>query len=170
MPARVDVERVVETAYAANAGALLRHLTATTRDPSAAEDLTQETFVRLLIEVGAGRVPDDLGAWVHRVGHNLAMSRGRRTAVASRRQHELVEHGEVASPEMLALAGERDELLWAAVGLLGATDRRALILSAYGYRGPEIASSIGRTDAATRTLLCRARTKVRARLAEAGAV
>lgn len=170
MPARVDVGRVVETAYAANAGSLLRHLTATTRDPSVAEDLTQETFVRLLIEVGAGRFPDDLGAWVHRVGHNLAMSRGRRSAVASRRHHQLVEHGEAPSPETLALAGERDELLRAAVGLLGATDQRALILSAYGYRGPEIARSIGRTDAATRTLLCRARTKVRARLAEAGAV
>jgi RNA polymerase sigma-70 factor (ECF subfamily) len=170
VPARVDIERVVETAYAANAGPLLRHLTATTRDPSAAEDLTQETFVRLMIEVGAGRVPDDLGAWVHRVGHNLAMSRGRRMAVASRHHHELVERGEVPSPETLALASERDEQLRTAVGCLGDTDRQALTLSANGFRGPEIARSIGRTDAATRTLLCRARTKVRARLAEAGAV
>lgn len=170
MPAHVDIERVVETAYAANAGPLLRHLTATTRDPSTAEDLTQETFVRLMIEVGAGRVPDDIGAWVHRVGHNLAMSRGRRIAVADRRHHELARPEDSPSPEAMALAAERDRSLRAAVACLGATDRQALILSANGYRGPEIARSIGRTDAATRTLLCRARTKVRARLIDAGAV
>ncbi len=169
MPAQVDIERVVEAAYAANAGPLLRHLTATTRDPSAAEDLTQETFVRLMIEVGAGRVPDDIGAWIHRVGHNLAMSRGRRMAVADRRHHELVQAEDAPSPEVMALAAERDRTLVAAVACLGATDRQALILSANGYRGPEIARSIGRTDAATRTLLCRARTKVRARLMDAGA-
>jgi RNA polymerase sigma-70 factor (ECF subfamily) len=170
MPTRVDVERVVETAYAANSSSLLRHLTATTRDASAAEDLTQEAFLRLVIEVEAGRVPDDVGAWIHRVGHNLAMSRGRRIAVADRRNHELVRPGEAPSPEAVAIAEERDQSVRRAVAGLGDTDRRAVILSANGYRGPEIARSIGRSDAATRTLLCRARTKLRVRLIEAGAV
>lgn len=169
MPARTHIQQVIETAYAANAGPLLRHLTATTRDPCAAEDLTQEVFVRLMVEAEAGRIPDDVGAWAYRVGHNLAMSRGRRIAVADRHHHQLVESGDAPSPESLALAAEQHESLRAAVAGLGATDQQALILSANGYRGPEIARSIGRSDAATRTLLCRARTKVRARLIEAGA-
>jgi RNA polymerase sigma factor (sigma-70 family) len=170
MASGIDIEQVIEAAYAANAGPLLRHLTATTRDPYAAEDLTQEVFVRLMVEVGAGRIPDDVGAWAHRVGHNLAMSRGRRLAVADRHHHELADTRDAPSPEVLALAAEQHETLRAAVAGLGAPDQQALILSANGYRGPEIARSIGRTDAATRTLLCRARTKVRARLVEVGAV
>jgi RNA polymerase sigma factor (sigma-70 family) len=166
MAARTDIQQIIEGAYATNALPLLRHLTAATRDPSAAEDLTQEVFVRLIVELGAGRVPDDLAAWSHRVGLNLAMSRGRRMAVADRHAHELLELGSPPSPEAVALAAEQHESRRDAVAALGATDQRALILSANGYRGPEIARSIGRSDAATRTLLCRARTKVRARMAE----
>jgi RNA polymerase sigma factor (sigma-70 family) len=161
-------DEIIETAYAAHAGPLLRRLTATTRDPAAAEDLTQEAFVRLVIEVHAGRTPVDAGAWLYRVGQNLAMSRGRRLAVAARRRGEVAPAGSAPSPETLTLEAERRDRLRDALAQLGATDQRALILAANGYRGPEIARSLGRTDAATRTLLCRARTKIRGRMLEAG--
>lgn len=170
MSATVEIARVVETAYTANSASLLRHLTATTRDPSAAEELTQEAFLRLMVEINEGRVPDDIGAWIHRVGHNLAMSRGRRITVAERRNRELERPGHAPSPETAALATEQGQSLCQAVAGLAATDQCALILAANGYRGPEIARSIGRSDAATRTLLCRARTRLRARLIAAGAV
>ena len=42
--------------------------------------------------------------------------------------------------------------------------RVALVLAARGASGAEIAATIGRSEAATRTLLTRARQKVRARL------
>jgi DNA-directed RNA polymerase specialized sigma24 family protein len=51
---------------------------------------------------------------------------------------------------------------------LSASDRNALVLAAQGYHGPEIAASLGRTSGATRTLLCRARSKVRGQLELAG--
>jgi RNA polymerase sigma-70 factor (ECF subfamily) len=168
MTATIHQEGIIETAYAAQAGPLFRRLTATTRDPSAAEDLTQEAFVRLVLEIRAGRTPDDVGAWLHRVGHNLAMSRGRRIAVAGRHAAAVSRVGESTSPEAMAIESERDALVRDVVGELGAIDQRVLILAANGYRGPEIARSIGKSDAATRTLLCRARTKIRARLVEAG--
>ena len=38
------------------------------------------------------------------------------------------------------------------------------VMAAMGYGGIDIARSIGRTEAATRTMLCRARAKVRTRL------
>jgi RNA polymerase sigma-70 factor (ECF subfamily) len=169
MTASIDPDRIIETAYATQAGPLLRRLTATTRDPLAAEDLTQEAFVRLVIEVRAGRIPDDPGAWLYRVGHNLAMSRGRRLAVASRHAAAVVVDGVSTSPETIAVEAERDASLRDAIARLGATDQRALILAANGFRGPEIARSIGKSDAATRTLLCRARTKIRGRLLELAA-
>ncbi len=162
-------DKLIESAYAIHAGPLLRRLTASTRDVPAAEDLTQEAFVRLVIEVRAGRVPDDIGAWLHRVGYNLATSRGRRITVAERRNGEIAPPGCAPSPELLAVEAERHGSLRIALSELRPTDRRVLILAAQGYRGPEIAQSIGRTDAATRTLLCRARTKVRGRMIQAGA-
>jgi DNA-directed RNA polymerase specialized sigma24 family protein len=41
------------------------------------------------------------------------------------------------------------------------------LLSASGYSGVEIAAAIGRTDCATRTLMSRARVKVRDRVTAA---
>lgn len=159
----------IEAAYTTQAGPLLSRLTGITRDPFAAEDLMQEAFVRLVIEVRAGRIPDDPGAWLYRVGHNLAMSRGRRITVAGRHQGELPLPGTAPSPETVAVEAERNLWLRDAVAALGPTDRHAVILAAHGVRGPEIARSIGRSDAATRTLLCRARTKIRGLLVEAAA-
>lgn len=164
-----DPDALIECAYRVHAGPLLRRLTASTRDPAAAEDVTQEAFLRLVIEVRAGHVPDDIGAWLHRVGQNLVTSRGRRLTVARRRNAELERPDSTPSPELLTVEAETNRSLRAALWELGPMDRRALILAAEGYRGPEIARSMGRTDAATRTLLCRARNKLRARMTQVGA-
>ena len=157
----LDVERIVGSAYLTHGSALLRYLTSITRDPAAGEDLTQDAFERLTREVRAGRVPDDLGGWLHRVGHNLAMSRGRRISVADRRRSELVEPDWTPSPESLTVAGEDQRAVTAVLEGLGQIDRQALVLAAHGYRGAEIARSIGRSEVATRTLMCRARARVR---------
>jgi RNA polymerase sigma factor (sigma-70 family) len=162
--ARVDVERIVESAYLTHNAALQRYLTGLTRDPTAAEDLAQDAFERLTTEVRAGRVPDEIGGWLHRVGHNLAMSRGRRISVADRRRSELVVSDWAPSPESLTVASEEQRAVGDVLQGLGEIDRHALMLASHGYRGAEIARSIGRTDLATRTLLCRARAKVRARM------
>ena len=68
------------------------------------------------------------------------------------------------SPESLTVASEEHRAVGDVLQGLGDIDRHALILASHGYRGAEIARSIGRTDLATRTLLCRARAKVRARM------
>lgn len=158
----LDVEGIVGSAYLAHSVPLQRYLTSITRDPAAAEDLTHDAFERLTTEARAGRVPDDINAWLHRVGYNLAMSRGRRISVADRRRAELVVSDWAPSPESLTVAGEEQRAVCAALDGLGVIDRQALILASQGYRAAEIARSIGRSDVATRTLLCRARAKVRA--------
>jgi RNA polymerase sigma factor (sigma-70 family) len=162
------LDQIVEQAYAAHHDPLQRRLTALTRDPAAAEDLAQEAFLRLVVEVRAGRVPDQPGAWLYRVGQNLAMSRGRRLSVAARNGSRLTEPESGPSPEAIAIEAEDSRLLNRALGELAAADRQALVLAAHGYRGQEIARTLGRSDGATRTLLCRARTKVRERMVAAG--
>jgi len=169
MTPSVQPANLIETAYAVHAGPLLRKLTASTRDAAVAEDLTQEAFVRLLMEVQRGRTPDDIGAWLHRVAQNLAMSRGRRLSVAMRRSGELVSRDLAPSPEQEAVAAEQHSSLRVALAELPAAERDALVLAAHGYRGSEIAASIGRSDGATRTLLCRARSKLRWRLIQSNA-
>lgn len=165
-----DLERIVGTAYATYSGSVRRYLTAVTRDVAAAEDLTQDAFLRLTVEVGAGRAPDDIGAWLHRVGHNLAMSRGRRLSVADRHLGELARPQPAPSPEAAAIRGEDHRAALDALCDLPLAHQRAMILASYGVDGPEIARSIGRTQGATRTLLCRARARIRTSLlaAEAG--
>jgi RNA polymerase sigma-70 factor (ECF subfamily) len=158
---QLEADDVIVKAFAAHADAVRRGLARHVHDPAVAEDLAQEAFIRLVIEVRAGRTPDHIGSWLHRVGYNLAMSRGRRISVAERHSAEVSRSGEAASPEAIALESERDAGLRAALATLGGVDRRALVLASQGYRTMEIARSIGRSDGATRTLLCRARTKLR---------
>jgi RNA polymerase sigma-70 factor (ECF subfamily) len=159
---------VVEAAYALHRGPLVRRLTVLTRSADVAEDLAQEAFLRLAREVEAGRAPDDPGAWLHRVAGNLVASRGRHLTVVDRRAGELPRPDAPASPETLVVEAELNGALRDVLAQLSATDREALVLAAQGYHGPEIAASIGRSAGATRTLLCRARGKVRGRLEMAG--
>ena len=170
MQHQAEIDEIVGSAYATYAGSVRRYLTGVTRDVSAAEDLTHDAFLRLTVEVRAGRTPDDIGAWLHRVGHNLAMSRGRRIQVAERHVAELARPHPAPSPESAAIHDEEHGAAMDALRLLPIVHQQAMILASFGVGGPEIAQSIGRTQAATRTLLCRARARVRTSLlaAEAG--
>ena len=169
VPTMVEgAERYVEAAYAAHRAQLIRWLTATTRDAAVAEDIAQEAFLRLAHEVEAGRAPESAGAWLHRVAANLAASRGRHLTVVDRRNGELPVPEPVAGPDVVAEWAELTEALRIALERLPIADQSALVLAARGYRGPEIARRLGRTDGATRTLLCRARARMRLELAQAG--
>jgi DNA-directed RNA polymerase specialized sigma24 family protein len=74
----------VMAAYDENQRKLTSFAYALTRDADAADDLVQETFLRLVKEHAAGREPDNVTAWLYRVCANLATSRGRRGVVARR--------------------------------------------------------------------------------------
>ena len=161
-------ERIVETAFIEHRSALVRRLTAICRDPEAAQDIAQEAFLRLAREVDAGREPDNTGAWLHRVGSNLAMSHGRHVQVAARHEAQLPKPAEPESPERIVVESELASAVGVLLDELSQTERRALVLAATGVGGIEIASTLGRTPGATRTLLCRARAKLRERIRVAG--
>lgn len=157
-------ELLLTDAYEANHAALVRRLTAITRDPGDAEDLVHEAYIRLAVEVDAGRSPDDAAAWLYRVSWNLAMSRGRHRTVVDRRNAELPRPSSPSEPDRTVIAHETHAALAAALEELSSSEREALVLAAEGYHGDEVADAIGRTLGATRTLLCRARAKLRAQL------
>lgn len=150
------------TAYDQHGEALRRYLARYTGDGAAAEDLVHEAFVRLLAESAAGRPPVHLRAWLFRVAVNLATSRARRQGVASRRASELA--GREAAPSAEDELLERELRLDLNGRLAGLPDdaRTALVLAAHGFSRAEIARRIGRSELATRSMLCRSRSRLRA--------
>lgn len=161
-----DAGLVVVEAYDAFQRDIHAFLRGATRDAETAEDLTQETFMRLLREVQAGRRPDNVRAWLYAVAANLVTSRGRRMAVAERFKGILAIRGVAEDPAQDLVRAERRALVQRGLSQLPVDDRTALLLSAHGFSGREIAHILGRTEGATRSLLTRARIRLRERLAD----
>jgi RNA polymerase sigma-70 factor, ECF subfamily len=164
-----NADALVAAAWTAFNRELFGFLVRSTRDPGAAEDLLQESFLRLTSEVRRGRVPDNVRAWLFRVASNLAISRGRRASIALRwltRYGAQEGRATSASPETGVLDRERNAAMERALGRLPTDARLALVLAGSGFSGRDIAETIGRSDAATRTLMSRARVTLRRHLAE----
>ena len=70
---RAERRALVADAFAQYHAEIYNFLRRSTRDESVAEDLVQETFVRLNREVEAGRTPEHLRAWLYRVASNLVI-------------------------------------------------------------------------------------------------
>jgi len=153
-------------AFTAHQPELARYLTRLTHDPEEAAELSQEAFLRLVREEQVGRGPDQVRAWLYRVATNLAMSRARRRAVAQR-------HAEALGREWSESINAQNDVIgrddWRRTRLvleeLPTDARTAVVLAAEGYTSREISRRIGRSEPATRTLICRARGQLRRRLA-----
>ncbi len=159
----------VESAYAAHQPEIYAFLVRSTRDTAVAEELLQETFLRLTEEARNRRPPELVRPWLYRVASNLAISRGRRQSAAQRWLERVGREPNDMSGDESAEAGvlrrERAGAVERALGRLAPDARVAVTRSSEGVSGEEIAAPIGRTHAATRTLLTRARIQLRTDLA-----
>ena len=162
--AAADAETVVLAAYEAYARDLNAFARSLVREREAAEDIVAEAYLRLVREAQAGRTPDDVRGWLYRVTANLVLSRGRRIAVARRFVAHLVDRRTGESPEARHLRLDIEPGLRDALLALPADSRIAVVMAARGASGREIAEVLGRSEAATRTLLTRARQRLRERL------
>ena len=156
-------------AYERHAAEINGFLVRAVRDVDVAADLLADAFTKLLIEERGNRWPDQPRAWLYRVASNLVMSRGRHLQVATRIDRVLhaQERDRVSdSPHVEVMRRERRSDLDRALAALGVDARTALLLAAQGFDGATIATTIGRTEVATRTLMCRSRLKLRELLAE----
>jgi RNA polymerase sigma factor (sigma-70 family) len=152
----------VAAAYDTHAASIYGLALRATRDPELAADITQEAFLRLLTESQRGRYPDNVGGWLYRTSSNLIISRARRASVARRFAPRLVQRDEPSGPDAIVLGNEQHRELGAALATLSVADRVALVMAAQGATGEEIARHLGRSHSATRTLLTRARVRLRA--------
>ena len=160
------VDGVTAEAFEAFGSELLRFATRRLRDADRAEDIVQEAFLRLATESRAGRDPNNPRGWLYRVVQNLIISDARHAAIARREAGHLGRDVVVIdTPEALYLVSERDRGVGAALDVIRAEGRVSLVLAANGYSGREIATAIGRSEAATRTIMCRARGSIRRAIA-----
>ncbi|MGH2357105.1 MAG: RNA polymerase sigma factor [Candidatus Limnocylindria bacterium] len=143
---------------------LFSFLLSLTRNSASAEDLLQEAFMRLIREVRSGRTPQAPRAWLFRVCTNLVVSESRHRRSAERWQARIAPATATASAEHEFITREDERLLSDALGDLATDARAGLLMSAHGFGGEEIAQLLGRSHLATRSLLFRARAKLRDRL------
>jgi RNA polymerase sigma factor (sigma-70 family) len=162
-PGPVGVDNVT-SAYFLHAAEL--HRFAMSRGASmTADDLVQEAFLRLSVQAGAGRYPSQPRAWLYRVVMNLIISAARRRITAKAaidlKTIDVAEPVDLETPEARCLAAERHQRIGDAMASVSSPARTGLQMAADGYSGREIALAIGRSEVATRALLCRARGTVR---------
>jgi RNA polymerase sigma-70 factor (ECF subfamily) len=153
--------QVVVGLYDANQADLHGYALAVTHDADSAEDVVQESFLRLVRQHQAGRPPDDPRAWLFRVATNLIRSGFRRRSVAERYQPVMRETGTAESAESSAMRSEDHRALAEALARLPVDVRTALMLSAEGYTGREVAQILGKREGATRSLMWRGRVELR---------
>ncbi|MCJ7487676.1 MAG: sigma-70 family RNA polymerase sigma factor [Candidatus Aminicenantes bacterium] len=132
-----------------------------------AEDLVQETFLKLYRNIHHYDAAHKFSTWLYTSAHRLAISsyRKKRTA-AGRVNPEVADHA--GDPAVRASGDTRSTVLWDAAGTLGGSQYRVLWLR-YGedLAIEEIASSIGKSRLAVRLLLHRARTNLMKRVGPA---
>ena len=155
---------IVMRAFEEHSGKLTSFAFGMTRDREVAEDLVQESFLRLVKELAADRTPDNIPAWLFRVCANLATSRGRRVTVAQRFLSRVHSVPEAAPADVETLRRETNMTLLAALATVPSDARAALLMASQGFSGREIAEAIGRSEMATRTMMFRAREKLRVQL------
>jgi RNA polymerase sigma factor (sigma-70 family) len=141
--------------------ALERYVRGLVRDPDDVDDICQEAAVRLLMLARTGHRPDSSVAWMSRVAHNLVVSAARRRTVATRAADRLVDRRPIPAVDEELLGRERHVEVATMLAGVYQHEREAILLAAAGRSTREIADHLGKSEVATRTLLCRARARVR---------
>ena len=132
------------------------------RSTADAEDVCQDTLVKLICRDEPFRDPGHERAWVIRVAINAC-----RDLLRDRGTHQVLELDAVPEPAAAQAPGEdalrrRDDRVLAAVMALPLPQREAVYLHYYeGYPTREVARIVGATDDAVRQRLSRARASLR---------
>ena len=128
-------------------------------DIDLAEDITQHAFVQAIRARDSFDGRADPVTWICSIARNALLNHYRSEQREWRRRVAIVP--EIELPDHAAAAPDRDELV-RALGLLHPDQRAAVILKYVdGMSVREIAREIGRSEAATESLLSRARVRLR---------
>jgi len=147
-------------------GLLYRVALSLVRNPSEAEDVVQDVFLRVLERKRELAAIVDLRPWLVRIAWNLALDRYRRPRPRQMDDlfAEALVSADLPADQALAEAGRIRQVLGAIERLPG-KEREALLLSAMDELSTaEIGAVLGRSESSVRSLLFRARAHLRQRL------
>lgn len=148
-------------------GPLLRYLTRSCGSEAEAEDLAQDTFVKVCRSASAYQGEGKFASWLFRIAGNLARSRARRRRIVQFVGFDATAHDlpVAAESEEGLRHGELRRALGAALDRLPARQREAFVLRYDAELShAEIAAQLGTTVSAVETLLHRAKSALRKRL------
>jgi len=158
--------RLLVLRWEADVRAFLVHML---RSPEEAEDLTQDTFVRVFREADRYRPAGLFRSWLFRIAGNLARSRLRRRKIIGwlsldPDRHDVVDQG--PAPDEVLDAAARVRVVRAALAQLPDRQREAITLHRYqGLKYREIAEVMGTTVPGVESLVQRALAALRRDLA-----
>lgn len=154
-------EAVVADLFDQHAAGLFRLATAMLRDPDQAQDVVQDTFLRLIAHVdGGGRLTNGRG-WLYTVAAHACRDRQRRV----RRWLPWIAERDRRIASDVPDAGDERGLVLAGIRALAARDRLLVALRAQGLSYQEIADAAGIRPASVGKLLTRALDRLAERLA-----
>ena len=128
-----------------------RYLLCRSATPVDADDIIQETFLRLYRHHNAGGNEDNLRGWIFRVAHNISINQVKRhrhlfsTAPEGMAELEMAQADPGPDPEELLLRREKMARVHAAISTLSEQQKQCLYLRAEGFRYREIAEIMGVT-------------------------
>src|SRR5690349_10826820 len=127
---------------------LRRYLLFIGLDDATAQEIVQETFLRLHSHLNGNGARQNLRAWIYRVAHNLArneQSSARKKLSSVMDIHAWAEilPSTESSPESQILTKERDVQLKRGIQELSPAQRECLVLRAQGMKYREIATVLG---------------------------
>ncbi|HWR35917.1 MAG TPA: RNA polymerase sigma factor [Clostridia bacterium] len=142
------VERVT-AAFDALRMPVYRYLLVVTGSPEEAEDIAQESFLRLYRQLRQGAAVNDARLWLFTVAHNLALDRRRAGRLECRFDApdwvELMENRRAPdlNPEQTLIQKEKYLALRRNIGLLSAIEQEVLHLRSEGLRYRQIGEVLG---------------------------
>ncbi|WP_026073712.1 RNA polymerase sigma factor SigX [Acetivibrio cellulolyticus] len=146
------------TSYEKYYAVVFRHCAYLTGDVQSAEDIAQETFIKLY-----NSPPDhgNTGAWLSKVATNLAYNYIRDQKTRRSKEPVAEEHDEnnVISIEEIAIKDSEVRLTRKILNLLNHRDRLCLLLKFSGYKYNEIAEIAGIEKVSVGKILSRAQEK-----------
>src|SRR5947209_10577060 len=160
---QLSADRGFERLYRRHVRDVYHYALAVLRNPSAAEDVTQTTFLNAFRAYGRGERPQAAQNWLIAIAHNVCRQRFRQSL---RRPHEVSFDDDVADRVV------DDEIPSAedcrlALGHLAFNQRAALVMRELEGRSyQEIAEILGLSVSAVETLIFRARRALREQLEE----
>ena len=161
--ARAGDVRAFERLYREHVGRVYGLCLRMTRDPTMAEDCTQETFINAWKALERFETRSSLATWLHRIAVNVALAKRRKSGAVAQSSTE--DEDEAIEPDWTLETPLEVNEIEAAIERLPEGARDVLVLHAiYGYSHGEAAEMLGVAEGTCKAQLHRARSLLREKL------